>query len=251
MRLLAEHNPDVEFDWPRLLKEIPSEAAPRRDRDRDRDRDRRDRRDAPRPGGRPRTMDTSAIAVPPAPAADAVEDIQALAEAAVRRAEEHAAAAQAGAGSELDNGQRVVSDLPSRDVRRVADGDDDTDRAGHADRSWREPELRVSTEAAAADGPARVEPPRQDEMAEPAGPAAARLGADGLRRLRARYADLIARLGDKEMDAAERDELNRRAERLNPDAWGSAAEVTAALEEYEVVFESLRAVVGRHPRRRV
>jgi hypothetical protein len=52
------------------------------------------------------------------------------------------------------------------------------------------------------------------------------------------------------MDEPVRDELKLRAERLNPDAWVTADEVTAALEQYETVFESLRSVVGRHPRRR-
>jgi hypothetical protein len=35
IRLLEQHNPDVQFDWPRLLKEPAPEPAPRRDRERD------------------------------------------------------------------------------------------------------------------------------------------------------------------------------------------------------------------------
>jgi hypothetical protein len=51
-------------------------------------------------------------------------------------------------------------------------------------------------------------------------------------------------------DVARREELKSLAERLNPDSWVTDAEVTAGLEEYEEVFESLRAVVGRRKRRR-
>lgn len=95
--------------------------------------------------------------------------------------------------------------------------------------------------------------------AEPAGPqgdqpgqsaAAARLGAEGLVRLRARFAEIMARIAEKPMDEPAREELKLKAERLNPDAWVTPDEVAAALEQYEMVFESLRTVVGHNPARR-
>ncbi len=101
--------------------------------------------------------------------------------------------------------------------------------------------------------------PLEPEPGEPAAwqsaiePRYARLGAEGLARLRARYAEVLARIAEKPMDAANaesaREELKSKAERLNPDAWVTDAEVAAALEQYETVFEELRAVVGRPPRR--
>ncbi|HTM25417.1 MAG TPA: hypothetical protein VL225_09505 [Vicinamibacterales bacterium] len=81
-------------------------------------------------------------------------------------------------------------------------------------------------------------------------PRYARIGSEGLGRLRARYAEVLARIAERPMDEAAREELKLKAERLNPDAWVTADEVSQALEQYEVVFEELRAVVGRHPRRR-
>lgn len=77
-----------------------------------------------------------------------------------------------------------------------------------------------------------------------------RLGAEGLVRLRARYAEVMARIAERPLEEAAREELKLRAERLNPDAWVTADEVTAALEQYETVFEGLRGVIGRYPRRR-
>ncbi len=77
-----------------------------------------------------------------------------------------------------------------------------------------------------------------------------RLGAEGLARLRARYAEVLTRIGEKPLDEPVREELKTKAERLNPDAWVTNHEVAAALEQYETVFEALRAVVGRPPRRR-
>ena len=69
-------------------------------------------------------------------------------------------------------------------------------------------------------------------------------------RLRARYAEVMARIAERPLEEEAREELKQRAERLNPDAWVTADEVSAALEQYETVFEGLRAVVGRHSRRR-
>jgi hypothetical protein len=69
-------------------------------------------------------------------------------------------------------------------------------------------------------------------------------------RLRARYAEVMARIAEKPFDEAAKEELRTKAERLNPDAWVTEQEVAAALEQYETVFEALRPLVGRHPRRR-
>jgi hypothetical protein len=81
-------------------------------------------------------------------------------------------------------------------------------------------------------------------------PAHERLGQDGVQRLRQRYADVRSRILERATDAQRRDELLATAERLNPDAWTTADEVTSALEQYEAVLASLRDVVGRKRRRR-
>jgi hypothetical protein len=98
--------------------------------------------------------------------------------------------------------------------------------------------------------PEPVEPLDLPEPLEPEAPRYARLGAAGLVRLRARYAEVLARITEKPLDEAQREELRGKAERLNPDAWVTEDEVSAALEQYETVFEELRAVVGRHQSRR-
>jgi len=60
----------------------------------------------------------------------------------------------------------------------------------------------------------------------------------------------MARIAERSLEEEAREELKQRAERLNPDAWVTDDEVREALEQYEVVFESLRAVVGQRRRRR-
>ena len=91
-------------------------------------------------------------------------------------------------------------------------------------------------------GPGPVPPP---EPEEPLSPAHARLGSEGLARLRARFADVSATIGRRVQDDVRRQQLQELAERLNPDSWVTADEVQRGLEEYESVLASLREVVGR------
>ena len=109
-------------------------------------------------------------------------------------------------------------------------------------------------EALAADVDAQHESEPHPEASVPAAESSAvlnRLGADGLARLRSRYTDVVGRIAERITDPDERVRLSAAAERLNPDTWGTADEVSAALEQYEAVFESLRSVVGRRPPRPV
>lgn len=80
--------------------------------------------------------------------------------------------------------------------------------------------------------------------------AEAKLGAEALGRLRARHAEILARISEGIADPVRRDELKAQAERLNPDTWVTEAEVAAGLESYEAEFELLRTAVGRRRKRR-
>jgi hypothetical protein len=96
---------------------------------------------------------------------------------------------------------------------------------------------------------AETEPAESPEPSASSPTAAhARLGSEGLSRLRARHAEVLRRVNERIPDEARREELKTLAERLNPDGWVTDDEVTRGLEEYEGVFESLRAVIGRRRR---
>jgi len=81
-------------------------------------------------------------------------------------------------------------------------------------------------------------------------PAHEKLGSEGVQRLRARYAEICARITERVTDPARKTELSASAERLNPDTWVTADEVATGLEQYEIVFASLREVVGHKRRKR-
>jgi hypothetical protein len=93
------------------------------------------------------------------------------------------------------------------------------------------------------------EPPddREGVVIEPSAVQQA-LGSEGLVRVRARYAEVLARICSQVADAAAADDLRATAERLNPDAWVTADEVRAGLESFERVLESVRRRLGP-PRR--
>jgi hypothetical protein len=178
IRLIEEYNPDVQFDWPRILKQAPeirpadgdaggrsrSDNAPN-DRSQP---DRRHQRPSPQPREHSATVTTSA----------------------------------------LEN--------PSEPFEQPATGD--------------------------APGP---DPQENREAA-----VFQRLGSEALARLRARYAEIKARIAERQMDEPEREELKARAERLNPDGWVTNADVDVGLEQYEAVYESVRAVIGHARKRR-
>ena len=85
---------------------------------------------------------------------------------------------------------------------------------------------------------------------EPLSPAHARLGSEGLARLRARHADVVASIQSRTPDEERRKQLLEQASRLDPDTWVTDGEVAQALEEYETILASLRDVVGRRRRRK-
>jgi hypothetical protein len=94
------------------------------------------------------------------------------------------------------------------------------------------------------------QPPREALESETPTPAHAKLGSEGVQRLRARYAEILVRISERTTDSGRREELKLLADRLNPDAWVTDDEVAQGLEQYESVFASLRDVVGQKRRRR-
>lgn len=163
IRLLEEYNPDVEFDWTRILKAPPEPT--------------------PEPQARPRPS-------------------------------------------------RRIEETPRRD-----------------DRPQQPPSPRVEPEPIVEIGVPEVDPGTEVRTDAPTA-ALARLGPEGLIRLRARYAELMTRITQRIHDQAQQDELKSRAERLNPELWVTEEEVRQGLDGYEATFEEIRAVVGRPRKRR-
>ncbi len=226
IRLLEEHNPDVQFDWTHILKATPVPAAPpppdlgreaiagRGAKRKERRALGEERRATPRADQRRPPIEVTPPSIREerdAPDEEAVLADAALDESFVRIGDSFAAPAENADPTSIEAEEAIVDP-----------GDDDAD-----------------------DEPA-VELTAEDRTSA----AYQRLGSEGLARLRARYAEVMARIAERPMDEQARDELKARAERLNPDGWVTDDEVRNALEQYEGVFEGLRAQVGSGRRRR-
>jgi hypothetical protein len=184
IRQLEQHNPEVQFDWTRILKQPVST------------------------GGRPPDAGM--------------------------------------AGRKHDSGER---EKPIRRESSPRSHPVQERSSAEVDVNIQAPEPAIEDEGTLSEGsPEELGETPADEARQPA--AQARLGAEGLARLRARYAEVMARIADRVTDDQVREELKARAERLNPDAWVTDEEVQQGLEQYESIFESLRSVVGHSRRRR-
>jgi hypothetical protein len=193
--LIEEHNPDVEFDWTKILK---GQAGPEQ-----------------KPGfverrARPRPGQNMPVVTP-----DSREDVT----------EEPPVFPQTTEPLQASDANGVALFVPD-------EGDTIPEELGLI--------------------PQEPESIREEQQAiEGTSAAHRRLGAEGVLRLRARYAEVLARISERVTDPAQQEQLKSDAERLNPDTWVTDDEVCEGLERYETVFESVRSVVGqrRRPRR--
>ena len=215
IRLIEQHNPDVEFDWTRILKGQDGTRGP-----------------TPSTGGQASfSGDARGPGQPERRRRPRFQEVPARVEPAAIVVPEFEAAIEAGDISEF---------APVLDEPRAQETEERGNVIEPADIAVVE-EFLVEP---------RVEPPARGPQAGDALSAVeSRLGSEGLSRLRARYAEVLARISETVTDPARQEELKATAERLNPDTWVTEAEVRAGLEDYESVFESLRSVVGRRRRR--
>lgn len=192
IRWIEEHNPDIEFDWPRILQAQPPAAPPAEDA-----RGRRPRRDRERPRG-----EATRGARPAPPAA------------------------------------------PSRPAPEP--------EPESLEPELLEPEL-LEPEALdpLAEAFEQLTHPETEETIEPAAmPVDKNLGREQLTRLRARYAELLARIADRGGEPERVEALRAQAESLNPDTWVTDEEVRLGIESFETKIRDLRAALGLRRRRR-
>jgi hypothetical protein len=76
------------------------------------------------------------------------------------------------------------------------------------------------------------------------------LGREDLTRLRARYAELLARIAERGGTPERIEALRAQAESLNPDTWVTDDEVRQGIGSFEPKIRELRAALGLRRRRR-
>ncbi len=191
IRWIEEHNPDIEFDWQKILEAQPPPAPPSED-----GRNRRGRRDArekvERPGrdGRRRQ----------APPRQALPEAPSVIEAEIAE-------------------EPLPAEVPLMPLMEAA-----LEQMTHPDAEELPPPSLTAIQSVVAREP--------------------------LTRLRARYAELQARITERGGDAERIAQLRGQADALNPDTWVTAEEVRKGLEEFEAKIRDLRAALGLRRRRR-
>ncbi len=227
IRGLEEQHPDVEFDWDRILTTKPPPAPESRDP--------RDTRPARRPERRP--------------AKDGRRDQpRAMTSGVVAAADPPLAGPET---AEPDG-----SSAPGRPIERIESPASTVAPAGS-------PMLPVQPSAAAPSAPlaparrfVRVFDLPADAAAWPAHHASQLsvvervLGAEQLTVLRARYAEILARISARGGDPARIEALREQAAAIDPDAWVTESEVRAGLAALEPTLAELHRIVGRRRRRR-
>jgi hypothetical protein len=218
IRAIEERNPDIAFDWNKILEAQPAPASaepPERER-------RRRPRDGQMEGPAPSTQAPAhGVDLPrPEPSSDA----DAIGESAPSPEAMELARAQVEPVSVLETASDIV-EVPELEPPALVPV---TVYHGGAD-------------VLIAGGP---ELPRLS-------PVEARLGSEQLGRVRARHAEILARISERlGGDLVRLEEMRRAAEALNPDAWVTDAEIATGLQHFDAQLGEIRRALGIKRRRR-
>ena len=200
IRAVEANNPDVRFDWNKMLKVRGTPKPGQREPEQARARSRRGRRPAPKasvpaseteaPAVAPATVESSSLALTSSPELPLTVEVESETVAPVD-ADELAAKAH---------------------LESLADAE-----------------------------------PIPDETVEH--PVVSLMGHETLARLRARYAEIRARIEENPLDPEQLDTIRAEAEKLNPDRWTQIEEAVAGIERFESEVKVLKAQLGRRPPR--
>lgn len=204
IRAVEDNNPDVTFDWNKILKvrptpKVEASASARRGRKRN------PRRAQPEQSRERRGAETSAI--DPQPRASVGDG------AAVSPPDQPVTPTQTDA-PEVDP-QLLEAEAHLEEVAEPSDDRDGSISGGPDDGEH---------------------------------PVVTLMGHEALARLRARYAEIQARIMEKPVEADD-EEIRSRAEMLNPDRWKTIEAAVTGIERFEADVEAVKARLGRRPPR--
>ena len=197
IRAIEDSNPDLQFDWGKILKVKPPPPPPVYGQDGRQDRARRSKGRAEKPAKAPSSPDSTSVT---------------------------------GQAVARDSVVTVESEAEQPDANPLSDG------SGPAAVVW--------------DGP--------DQDGEPPGAPETRsahvvlglIDEQGLARLRARHAEIQARISDRVRDPAKLEALRAQAALLDPDAWRTPDEARERLASLDEATGAIRKVLGRRRRTR-
>ena len=230
IRELEEQHPDVEFDWPHILAARPPAAEPAEPERPSRRPPRRPEAAPPRHGGAPRR----APAPMPPPDVSAGEAESEREAPTLGRSQEEPSAAEPLLPERVSTPLPETPEAAPRRFVRVFDAP-----APHAEST--EPSVDAASGGEDEGAPHHLSEPSAVERI---------LGSDRLNRLRGQHAAYLARIATRVTDPVLAERLRAVADRADPDAWVTAADVEAGLAGLEAVYAEIARHVGRRRRRR-
>jgi ribonuclease E len=239
IRWIEEHNPDIEFDWQKILEAQPPPAPPpddgrnRRPRGKSErsGRDARDGRDGRNGRDNRRRQEQPPAAQPSQPSSNVPAGVV---ESEVGPVEVQALSS-------------IVEDEETSLLENALPGED----ASPIEDALPLEDVPPSEDMPAIDALEQLTHPDAEELLPASGPPIESIvGKEQLTRLRARYAELQARITERGGEASRVEELRGKAETLNPDIWVTEEEARAGLQEFDAKIRELRLALGLRPRRR-
>jgi len=236
IRWIEEHNPDIEFDWPKILEAQPPAALPADD-----SRVRRPRRDRPRPPrAAPAPAATPQVERPNPPPADREPSDREPSNLEPSNLEPSEPEPSEPEPLELEPSEPEPSEPEPLELEP---SEPEPLELEPLEPEPLEPEVVQAFEQL-------THPEAEEKIAPLAMPVEQNLGREQLTRLRARYAELLTRITERGGDAERVEALRVQAESLNPDTWVTDEEVRQGLESFEPRIRDLRAALGLRRRRR-
>lgn len=143
-------------------------------------------------------------------------------------------------------GGRTGKDIPAVAVPdAAAPAASPVDPAASADQA----DLEEASGALAEDPPAEEELDAPDRAGPWRHPVVTLMGDEMLERLRARYAEMLVRIGEKRLEPAARAAIRAKVEALNPDGWRTVEAAVHGIERFEAEADAVRRLLGRRPPR--
>jgi hypothetical protein len=226
IRWIEEHNPDIEFNWQKILEAQQPVAPPLDDSRSRRPRGKSER--PPRDSGRRPDQQAGKSSPreeqPAAPTAQLADDDRGDREASFTE--------------DLPVGD--ITDGPALDVTPLMEA---TPAMTQTSPPPQPPLLEDALEQI-------THPDAEERPPARLSPAESIAGKEQLIRLRARYSELQARISERGGEPGRVEELRGQAAVLNPDTWVTDEEARKGLLEFDSKLRELRSALGLKPRRR-
>ena len=218
IRAVEENNPDLAFDWSKILKVKPARGTATRGKQTSSVTARKKRGQS---SGRKQEAARRDRIPAPCPTGKAQDSISS------------------------GNGEGLrVSEVPSAAPVSVEPDSSAPERAGEesegvsSEAMFLEEDLRSDSDGGDVEGLAGVELHGEH-------PVVTLMGDETLARMRATYAEIQVRIAEKFNEPSEGQEIRVRSEGLNPDRWKTVEQAVRGIETFKVEADAIRARAGR------